>query len=244
MNASAIVHEVFATTRWSIVLHAGNSSSPEADLALAELCRVYWYPLYAYVRRLGHDMHSSQDLTQEFFYRLLEKNYVGQADRSRGKFRWFLLTALKCFLANEWDRSRAQKRGGGQAAIALDALSAEERYRLEPQDRFSADQIFERRWALDLLESARQQLREDYLEAGRIERFDLLVGFLPGENSALNYDAIGARLGLTPNAVKQEVHRMRKRFGELLRAEIARTVASPEEVDEEIRHLIDIVCRR
>jgi DNA-directed RNA polymerase specialized sigma24 family protein len=244
MNASLAAPCVFATTRWSIILHAGKGPSAEADLALAELCRVYWYPLYAYVRRLGHDMHSAQDLTQDFFYKLLEKNYVGQADRRRGKFRWFLLTAFKCFLANEWDRIRAQKRGGGQEAIALDGLTAEQRYALEPVDKLSADQIYERRWALDLLESVRTQLREEYFEAGKPERFDLLAEFLPGEKTGVSYAEIAPRLGLTENAVKQEVYRMKRRYGELLRAEISSTVAHADEVNEEIRYLIDVVCRR
>lgn len=245
MNAGpAAAQCVFATTRWSIILHAGKSPSPEADQALAELCRVYWYPLYAYARRLGHDMHAAQDLTQDFFYKLLEKNYVGQADRRRGKFRWFLVTAFKCFLANEWDRIRAQKRGGGQEAIALDALTAEERYSLEPVDRFGADQLYERRWALDLLDSVRAQLREEYLEAGKGERFELLAEFLPGERTGVTYAEIGPALGLTENAVKQEVFRMKRRYGELLRAAIGNTVAHPDEVDEEIRYLIDVVCRR
>ena len=244
MSANAIAQCVFATTRWSVVLDAGRSHSARSDLALAELYRIYWYPLYAYVRRLGHDVHSAQDLTQEFFYKLLEKNYVGQADRRRGKFRWFLLTAFKCFLANEWDRIRAQKRGGGQEPIALDALTAEQRYSLEPVDRFSADQIYERRWALDLLESARSQLREEYIENGKADRFEWLSEFLPGDKAGATYAEIGPKLGLNENAIKQEVHRMRKRFGELLRAEISRTVAHPDEINEEIRYLIDVVCRR
>ena len=244
MNAGLADQCVFATTRWSIILNAGNSSSPDADLALAELCRVYWYPLYAYARRLGHDTHAAQDLTQDFFCKLLEKNYVGQADRRRGKFRWFLLTAFKCFLANEWDRIRAQKRGGGQEAIALDALSAEQRYSMEPVDKFSADQLYERRWALDLLDAVRAQLRDEYFETGKTERFELLGDFLPGEKMGVTYAELGPKLGLTENAVKQEVHRMKRRFGELLRAEIGQTVAHPDEVDEEIRYLIDVVCRR
>ena len=244
MNANPAAQVVFATTRWSIVLDAGRTDSPQADAALAELCRIYWYPLYAYVRRLGHDVHSAQDLTQEFFYKLLEKNYVGQADRRRGKFRWFLLTAFKCFLANEWDRVRAQKRGGGQEAIALDALTAEQRYSLEPVEKFSADQIYERRWALDMLDAVRAQLREEYVQAGKADRFEWLSDFLPGEKTGVSYAEIGPKLGLTENAVKQEVHRMKKRYGELLRAEISRTVAHPDEVNEEIRYLIDVVCRR
>lgn len=244
MNAALTAPCVFATTRWSIILQAGRSGSLEADLALAELCRVYWYPLYAYARRLGHDVHAAQDLTQDFFYKLLEKNYVGQADRRRGKFRWFLLTAFKCFLANEWDRIRAQKRGGGQEAIALDALTAEQRYSLEPVDKFSADQLYERRWALEQLDSVRAQLREEYLEAGKAERFELLAEFLPGGKTGATYAEIGPKLGLTENAVKQEVHRMKRRYGELLRAQIGHTVAHPDEVDEEIRYLIDVVCRR
>ena len=235
---------VFVTTHWSVVLRAGQPDSPEALAALTDLCRNYWFPLYAYARRLGCDLHSAQDLTQGFFNRLLEKNYLGVADRRRGRFRWFLLTAFKCFLANEWDRSQAQKRGGGQQIISFDGMTAEERYRLEPEDTASADQLYDRRWATDLLEGARARLRAEYAEADRSERFNHLEAYLPGGQATLSQAEVGAALGLTEGTVKQEVFRLRRRFGELLRDAVAQTVAHPDEVDEEISYLIDVVCRR
>src|SRR5262245_25669922 len=235
---------VFATTRWSLVLNAAQPDAPEADHALAELCRLYWYPLYAHVRRFGCDPETARDLTQEFFARLLEKNYLSTADRRRGRFRGFLLTAFKCFLANEWDRAIAQKRGGGSDPVWLDALSAEERYRFEPVDTLTADQIFDRRWALDLLARVQQHLGEEFKAAGKSERFRALEQFLPGAEPTESQATVGARLGLNENAVKQEVHRLKKRYVELLRAEVAQTVAHPDEIDEELRHLVDIVARR
>lgn len=234
---------VFATTRWSLVLNAALENSPEADHALAELCRVYWYPLYAYVRRFGRDPHTSQDLTQEFFARLLQKNYIGTADRKRGKFRWFLLTAFKCFLANEWDRERALKRGGAQTVLSLDSMSAEERYLLEPEESLTADQLYDRRWALDLLERARARLRADHTSTEKARRLELLEQYLPGEAPRLSQAEAATQLGMTENAVKQEVHRLKKRFGEVLRQEISQTVAHPDEVEEELRYLVDVLCR-
>jgi len=233
---------VFATTHWSVVLLAGRNDSPEADGALAELCRVYWYPLYAYVRRLGHDVHTAQDLTQGFFERLLEKNYLELADPCRGKFRWFLLTAFKCFLANEWDRARTLKRGGGKASIALDALTAEQRYSLEPADTLAADQLYDRRWALELLARVREQLRAEY--AAKPDRFERIEKYLPGGESSPAYAETATALGMSEDAVRQDVHRLRKRYGELLRVEIASTVVHPDEVDEEIGYLIDVIFRR
>ena len=244
MNTLEIVREpIFATTHWSVVVQAGRPDSPEAAQALAELCRVYWYPLYAYVRRQGFDVPAAQDLTQDFFARLLEKNYVGIADRKRGKFRWFLLTAFKCFLANEWDRARAQKRGGGARALSFDEMTAEERYRHEPADALTADQIYDRRWALDLLDRARQRLRDEYVAAGKAERLVYLERFLSGGQPATDYSQAARELGLSEAAVRQETHRFKKRFGQLLREEVTRTVAQPDEVAEELRYLIDVVCR-
>ena len=234
---------VFATTRWSLVLNAARRDTPEADRALAELCRLYWYPLYAHVRRFGHDPETARDLTQEFFARLLEKNYLSTADRRRGKFRGFLLTAFKCFLANEWDRTMAQKRGGGREPVWLDALAAEDRYRFEPVDTVSADQLYDRRWALDLLARVRQRLADDFAASGKAVRFEVLEQFLPGAQPLESQAAVGERLGLNENAVKQEVHRMKKRYVELLREEVGQTVAHPDEVDEELRYLVDVVAR-
>jgi RNA polymerase sigma-70 factor (ECF subfamily) len=245
MNSPDVKRDpIFATTRWTIVVNAGRLDAPETAEALAELCRVYWYPLYAYVRRQGFDVPTAQDLTQEFFARLVEKNYLGLADRQRGRFRWFLLTAFKCFLANEWDRACAQKRGGGAKPLSLDEMSAEERYGVEPADPMSADQLYDRRWALDLLARARTRLREQYQAGDKARRLELLESYLPGEEPVSTQAEIGQQLGLNENAVKQEVHRMKKLFGELLRAEVAQTVAHPDDVDEELHYLIDVVCRR
>lgn len=234
---------IFATTRWSLVLNAARPDNPEADHALAELCRLYWYPLYAHVRRYGHGPETAQDLTQEFFARLLEKNYLSTADRRRGKFRGFLLTAFKCFLANEWDRSMAQKRGGGQEPVWLDALEAEDRYRYEPVDTLTADQLYDRRWALDLLARVRRRLAGEFSASGKADRFDALEQFLPGAQPSESQAAVGERLGLNENAVKQEVFRLKKRYVSLLREEVSHTVAHPDEVDEELRHLVDVVAR-
>ena len=234
---------IFATTRWTVVMQAARDDDPESRKALAQVCRQYWYPLYAYGRRQGFDVHTAQDLTQDFFAKLIEKNYLSVADRQRGRFRWFLLTAFKCFLANEWDRLRAQKRGGGQRPLSLDEMAAEERYAMEPADTLSADQLYDRRWALDLLATARARLRQEYDSGGKVERFDRLAGFLPGGQPAGTQLALGQELGLSENAVKQEVHRLKRRFGELIRAQVADTVAGPDDVDDELRYLIDIVCR-
>jgi DNA-directed RNA polymerase specialized sigma24 family protein len=244
---SADPKPVFASTHWSAVLQAGSSNSPAAREALAELCRTYWYPLYGYARSNGFDVHSAEDLTQAFFGKLLEKNYLGVADRRRGRFRWFLLTAFKCFLANEWDRSQAQKRGGGQEIVSFDGVSAQERYRLEPETSASPDQLYDVRWAEDLLDRSRLELQQEYEGVGdeaRAQRFNQLVQYLPGGEPVMSHAELGGALGISEAAAKQEVYRMRKRFGEVLRDAVAQTVAHPDEVDDEIRYLIDIVCRR
>lgn len=231
----------FATTHWSAVLEAGRADSPRAREALEELCRRYWYPLYAHARRFGHTPHAAEDLTQEFFARLLERNYLSIAERRRGKFRWFLLSAFKGFLANEWDRARARKRGGGQAAIPLDALLAENRLAREMSDVRSADLLFDRRWAMTLLESARTNLRREYADQGKLQRFERLEGCLPGDCRGETYAKIGAALGMTEGAVKVEVSRMKRRYAELLRNEVAGTVANPTEIEEELRYLIEVL---
>ena len=235
---------IFATTRWTVVLRAAVENSPEANAALAEVCRGYWYPLYAYVRRQGFDPHTAQDLTQEFFSKLIEKNYLAGADRQRGRFRWFMITAFKCFLANEFDRVHAQKRGGGERPLSLDQMTAEERYAHEPADTMNADLIYDRRWALDLLARARARLRQEYDGSDKARRYELLSQFLPGEQPSSSQVALGEQLGLSENAVKQEVHRMKKRLAELIRSEVEQTVSHPDDVDDELRHLIDIACRR
>ena len=231
----------FLTTHWSVVLGAGEESSPAATEALEKLCRAYWYPLYAYVRRRGFAAPDAQDLTQEFFARLVEKHYLAGVDRSKGKFRTFLLAALEHFLANQWRDARAQKRGGGQTLLSLDDAAAETRYHLEPVDCDTPEKIYERRWALTLLEQTLSRLREECRATDKTQLFDELKGVLSGEESERTYAEIAARLGMTEGAVKAAVHRLRQRYGTLLREEIAQTVASPEEIDEEIRHLFAAV---
>ncbi len=227
----------FATTRWSVVIAAGSPSSPKSAAALSHLCQAYWYPLYAFVRRQGHSAHDAQDLTQEFFARLLEKNYLAAVSREKGRFRSFLLASLKHFLANEWDKARALKRGGGQEIIHLDAHDAETRYHLEPKEVQSADKIYERRWAMTLLDRVLERLREEQVAAGKAEQFELMKTCLMGERAAQPYAELAGQLKMTEGNVKVIVHRLRQRYRELLRSEIAETVASPADVDEELRQL-------
>jgi DNA-directed RNA polymerase specialized sigma24 family protein len=232
---------LFATTHWSVVLAAGGSASPGAAEALEKLCRTYWYPLYAFIRREGYDADEAQDLAQGFFARLLEKRYLAQVDRDKGRFRSFLLMALKHFLSDERDRARALKRGGGRIMVSLDALDAEGRYSMEPVDQMSAEKIFERRWALTVLAAVATRLREEFGSAGKAQRFSVLERFLPGEQAACTYAEAAAELDVAPGTVKWEVHQLKRRYRELLRAEIASTLASPDQVDEEVQHLVAVL---
>jgi len=231
----------FASTRWSLVAAAGQGGSPEAQQALAVLCQVYWYPLYAYARRRFARAEDAQDLTQEFFAQLLEKDYLQAADLNRGKFRSFLLTAFKNFLSKERDRANAQKRGGGRRILPLDIQAGEKRYHLEPPDHGTPESIYERRWALTLLEQALTLLRQEFANAGKQKLFESLKGTLTGDSSTEPYSRIAEKLGMTEQAVKVAVHRMRQRYKELLRGEIAQTVAADEEIDDELRDLFNAV---
>ena len=228
----------FATTQWSLILHAARPDSPEAARALASLCATYWYPLYAFVRRQGRNAHDAEDLTQEFFARLIGKNYLASVAREKGRFRSFLLAALKNFLANEWDRERAQKRGGDRTFVPLDAGSAESRYAIEPVDTLSADRIYERRWALTLLDRVLERLRAEHVAGGRAAAFEVLKGCLTDGRSGESYARSAAELQTTEGAIKVAVHRLRHRYRELLRAEVTETVGSAEDVDDELRHLL------
>jgi DNA-directed RNA polymerase specialized sigma24 family protein len=232
---------VFATTHWSVVLSAGQAASPSAAAALEELCRTYWYPLYAFVRCKGHSPHDAQDLTQAFFGRLLGKNYVAQADRERGRFRTFLLAALSHFLADEWDKQRRIKRGGGQVMISFDGVSAEERYRLEPIGQLDPAKLYERRWVTTLFDNVLARLKQEFNDSGKGKLFDHLRSALLVENKESSYAQLGLPLGLKEDAVKQAVHRMRRRYRELFRQEIAQTVAEPSEVEDELKHLFAIL---
>lgn len=228
----------FATTRWSLVAAA---NGPAARQALAELCRMYWYPVYAFVRRSGRPADDAGDLTQEFFARLIERAGVAGADRAKGRFRSYLLGACRHFLANERDRAAAQKRGGGRAVGSLDVADAEHRYAAEPADGRTPEQIFERRWALTLLDGVLAGLRAEYAAAGQDALFDRLKSSLTGD--AGPYADLAAELGLTEGAVKVAAHRLRRRYRDRLRAAIAETVATPEEVEAEIRDLFAALSR-
>jgi RNA polymerase sigma factor (sigma-70 family) len=228
----------FATTHWSVVLQAGGQDSPQSTEALETLCRAYWYPLYAYVRRKGQSPHNAQDLTQEFFARVLERKYFQLADRKRGRFRSFLLTSLKHFLIDEWNKANREKRGGGRQIISLDAELTETRFQAEPADKRSPDKAFERQWAMAVLNRVLNQLQTEFATAGRGPVFEELKSSLTGEENESSYAEMGGRLGMTEGNLKVTVHRLRRRYRELLRKEISMTVTDPDLVDEEIRELI------
>lgn len=232
----------FATTHWSMIAAACEAPSAEADAALEALCRAYWYPLYAYARRAGHSAVDAQDLTQAFFARLLEKSWLRDAHPGLGRFRGFLLMAMKRFLAKEWRREQAWKRGGGLAIVPLDIAGAESRYAVEPA--LGPDEVFERRWALTLIDRALAALAADYAAAERADEFAVLRGHLDAPRGEIDYERTATSLGLSSGAVRVAVHRLRKRFRECVRAEIADTVAAPAEQAEELAHLVKILSAR
>jgi RNA polymerase sigma factor (sigma-70 family) len=235
--------DVFATTHWSVVLTAARSDSTRAAAALEHLCRSYWYPIYHFVRRQGHSTHDAQDFTQEFFARLLEKNWIAQADQSRGRFRSFLLMIVKRFLAAEWHKANAQKRAGGRLAVPLPLDRAEARYASEPADTGTPDQAFDQQWALTLLGTVVRELRADYEQEGKGDLFAALKACLLGRSETQPYAVLAVRLGMSEGAVKVAVHRLRMRYREKLKAEIAHTVATPADVDPELRHLFRVLSR-
>ncbi|MCX7871906.1 MAG: RNA polymerase sigma factor [Verrucomicrobiae bacterium] len=230
---------IFRTTHWSVVIAAGDTTSPASQEALSKLCKTYWYPVYSYVRRRGYNPHDAQDLTQEFFSRLLRSHYFSLADRKKGKFRSFLISSLKNFLSHEWDKAHAQKRGGGLTILSLNDEDMENRYKNEPSDNITADLLYDRNWALALIDQVIQKLKKEYEDANKTHLFKMLEPALTGEAKLPGYSEIGEKLGMTEGAVKVAVFRLRKRFGELLREEIANTVSSPEEIEDELRSLLD-----
>lgn len=225
----------FRTTRWSVVLAAQGKASGDAVQSLEALCRQYWPPLYAYVRQRGHAEHDAQDLTQAFFTRFLEKQWLTAADRERGRFRSFLLMTLKRFLANEWDRSQTQKRGGGIQIISMDAA---EPMSLPDPSAKSAESLFERRWALTLLEAVMRRLRQEHESAGRLAEYERLKPCLTAERGSIDYEALAADLNLQPASARSTVHRLRKRFREIFREEVSGTVANAADVEDEMRTVI------
>ena len=243
MNESRPSSPAFATTHWSAVVAAGRSRTTSGKDSLARLCRVYWYPLYAFVRRRGHTADEAQDLTQEFFARLIEKNWVADADQSKGRFRTFLLTAMTHFLADEWDKARALKRGGGVPVLTLDAGDAQVRYAREPAETDTPERSFERGWAMTVLDEVVRRLRDEYEYAGRKQWFEALHPCLIGDRTAQPYAALASRLGVSEGTIKSAVHRLRQRYRQLLRDEIAATVDTAEAVEEELRYLAAVLAR-
>jgi RNA polymerase sigma-70 factor (ECF subfamily) len=232
----------FRTTHWSLVLDAGQRGDKSAEAALDELCQRYWYPLYAYVRRRVRDVGEAQDLTQEFFARLLEKNVLAAASQERGRFRSFLLTAMKNFLANEWDKAKAAKRGGGRRPLPLVFDTAESRLSIEPAHDLTPERLYERQWALTLLELVVDRLEREFVRAGKQAQFAALKPAIAGNQTALDYSAAANQLGMSEEAVRQAAHRLRRRYRELLREELAQTVADPADVDDEIRSLFETLA--
>ena len=226
----------FATTQWSLVLAAGRTTCAESHAALSKLCTLYWYPLYAYCRRRGLNADQAADVTQGFFARLLEQKIIRSADPHRGKFRSYLLGTLKHYLSHEWARARAQKRGGGRRFVPLDPREAEARYSLEPAHDLTAERLFDRQWALRVLELAMEELGRQCTRDGKERHFQLFKPFLSGGDGAA-YRAAGAEVGLAEGAVRVLVHRLRRRYRQLLREQLSQTVGSPEQVEDEIRHL-------
>jgi len=229
--------DVFATTHWTVVVAAGQRHTPESDAALEQLCRIYWFPLYAYVRRRGYAKADAEDLTQAFFSKLLEKNFLANLSHERGKFRAFLLAALKHFLANEWDKAQAQKRGGGAAHLSLDWQTADTKFKVAVQNEPSPDKAFDREWALALLAHVIERLQAESIKEGKGKLFEQLKTFLMAGAGDSAQAAVARSLGMEEGAVRVAIHRLRKRYRQLLRDEIAGTLSDPAMVEEEMRAL-------
>ena len=228
---------LFLTTRWSVVLAARLQPSCESAAALETICRAYWYPLYAYVRRCGQSPHDAQDLTQEFFYRLIEKQWLDAADREKGKLRMFLIVALKNFMRNDWRKANTQRRGGGQFRVPFDTQFAESRYSADHSAKLAADENYDKEWALTLLDLTVNRLQAEFVAAGKPGDFEALKDCLMAARGAIDYPAVAASLGLNEGAARVAVHRLRKRFREVYREEISQTLADGSDLDGELRHL-------
>ena len=238
MSSSHAADAQFHTTHWSLVVAAAGRGGEPASVALSELCQAYWYPLYAFLRRRGHTADDAADLTQAFFAVLLEKGYLADADPERGRFRSFLLTAISRFASKERDRAHAQKRGGDTTTLSIDFHEGERRYQREPADHWTPERIFERRWALTLLDRTLARLRQDHEAAGKLALFEALKGFLTADSSPSPLRQIAEQLSTTEGAMKVAVHRLRQKYRELLRAEIAQTIGVADDVDDELGVLL------
>ena len=237
-----VADAVFSTTHWSVVLRAGHQQPGDSAAALEKLCHAYWYPLYAYVRRQGKSPHDAQDLTQSFFSHLLESHSLAAVHPSKGRFRSFLIASVNHFLANDWKHSQRQKRGGGHLHFSIEEQTAEGRYQHEPPDHFTPEKAFERRWAETLLQSVLDRLRHEWETTGTPRHFDEIKLFLIEGKAAAPFAEMAARLSVTEPSLKWAVHKLRKRYGEIFREEIASTVSSPDEIDDEIRYLFSAMA--
>jgi RNA polymerase sigma-70 factor (ECF subfamily) len=233
----AAARNSFQSTQWSVVLRAGQRGDDEADAALATLCERYWFPLYAYVRRRVSDVHQAQDLTQEFFAWLLTKDALRAASPERGRFRAFLLTVLKNFLANQWDCEKSKKRGGGVYVVSLDLEAGETRVSREPSHDLTPDRLYERHWVRTLLDLVLRRLEAEYRSTGRLTQFQQLRGALGGDHDRLPYVELGAQMGISEEGARQAASRLRRRYRDLLRDEVSQTLANPGDIDEEIKRL-------
>lgn len=238
MNATAAS---FTTTHWSVVLAAHADDPARARAALEKLCTVYWYPLYAYLRRRGHQPADAEDLAQGFIEHLLERRFFEAADPDKGRFRSYLLASLNHFVADTAEKAARQKRGAGKPLLSLDAMMAERRYALEPADPCNPEQLFERRWALTLLDTVLQRLETEAAESGRANLFQQIKGALVGDRGGVSYGELAPQLGLSEAALTMTVQRLRRRYRELVREEIAHTVSRPVQIDEEMRHLFQVL---
>ena len=234
---------LFVTTRWTLVLAAARTPSPKSAAALEAICRAYWYPLYAYARRCGQTPADAQDLTQEFFRLLLEKRWLEDADREKGRLRSFLVGAMKHFMAKEWRRASAQRRGGGQVHVPMDTAFAEGRHAADPDAGLAADEVFDRQWALTLLDLTMERLQAEFGAAGRATDFAILKDSLTASHGAIDYASVASRLGASEGAARVAVHRLRKRFREIYREEIAHTLPAGTDADAEMRHLANALAR-
>ena len=242
-KGKVVRQSAFGTTRWSLVLTAGRGDASAAEVALEELCQIYWYPLYTYLRRRGYAETDAEDLTQEFFAWLLKRNWLSTADPQRGRFRSFLQVSFNRFLANEWDKTQAQKRGYGRT-ISLSWDDPESHCRWEPVDHLTPEQNYDRCWALTLLDQVLNRLMAEYADQGKSNLYEELKPCLLGEQATPSYAALGSKLGMTEGAVKVSVHRLRQKYRRTLQDEIAKTVVKPEEIEDEIRHLFSVLSRR
>jgi RNA polymerase sigma-70 factor (ECF subfamily) len=233
----------FPPTRWSLVLAATQQSSAESAAALETICQAYWYPLYAYVRRSGQSPHDAQDLTQDFFQRLLEKRWLAAADREKGRLRTFLIVALKHFMAKEWRHASAQRRGGGQIPVSIDTQLAESRYAADPSAHSATELLFDRQWALAVLDLTLSRLQSEFAAAGRERDFDALKDSLMAARGAIDYAAVAEKLGGSPSAARVAVHRLRKRFRDIYREEISQTLAENANLDDEMQYLAAVLAK-